>query len=405
MAQLPVTDDGSMNADDNSRFPPVQSPQLRSDHRWYNSIFTQLLAPLVATRYIWLAIEEINPLNFLGKTKPPGEGVVKPWKEVGVGRYLSRNFAALGMGATFFSIVGFYSRNTLRDIRSIYAEAVGYELNKKPDDVTLGDIFFKSQNEALATTRHAYSWRTLARIATASAFFMPWHRLRDFKSTAPKYEANANVGVGAIGAYLYGEGFLRKPSFFDIEQKTLSNIIAHKDIDPYSVLQPSDIESLLVLARKHRDANYQSPPAASPEGQQDIKLASRIAELMNQTYGNIPAASKAHFTIGKFNFLVGFGLLDHFPASLGFVELANRSTDMHEVKDAMRAIKQGQDPRAVLAHYGVDMGLTQAAPAALHPPVALSTDSAKPLAQVTADSPRAHHGMADQKPALQQGVV
>ncbi len=347
-------------ATNDSNLVPAQKPQLQADHTWYNSLFTQLLAPLVATRYIWLAIEEINPFNFLGKTPPADKPNQKIWKEPSFLRYASRNFAAFGMGTTFLAIVGTYSKNTLKDIKSIYAEAVGYELGKKTEDVTLTDVFIKSNNEAIKTTCNSYLTRTLLRMTTASAFFIPWHKLRskEFQAIKPKYDVNANAGVGAIGIHIYGEGFLREPSFFDIEQKIVSSKINHKDVNPYAEIQIDDIQSLLALHRKHLDKNYVPPLGASPEGQNDVKLAKRITELFNCTYDNIPPVDNNSFTLGKLNYLVGFGLLDKFPESLAYVELANKSVNMKEVKQAATAIKDGQDPQAVFLQFGIDMHKT-----------------------------------------------
>lgn len=321
----------------------------------YESLFTQLIAPLVATRYLWLAIEDLNPLNFLGKPKPQDRADFKPFKKPGGLRYASRNFAAFGMGATFLGIIGLYSKNTLHDIQSLYSEAVGYELDKKPQDVTLTDIFMKSDNEALKVTRSAYVRRTLARITTGVTFFLPWQKLRDFKEVEPKYDANANMGVGAIGIYLLGERFLREQSFFDAEQMMVSSAIHHNHNNPNQSITSMEIKRLMLLQRRHIDKNYEWPVASLPEGQNQLKLASRIADLMNQTYHNDPATEPAHFTIGKFNFLLGFGMLESFPESLAYVELANRSADMKEVKQVQGAIRSGENAHSAFLKAGIDL--------------------------------------------------
>lgn len=346
-----------MSADDKDIVPPqnmapARRPELKADHSWYNSLFTQLLAPLVATRYIWLAVEKINPFNLFAPDKEP----VKLTK---------KNFAAYGMGATFLGIVGIYSKNTLHDIKSIYAEAVGYELGKKTGDVTLSDVFSKSRNEALQVTRDAYMKRTLARSITASTFFLPWHKLRakSFHDSKPRYDVNVDVGTGAVGVHIYGEGFLREPSFFDIQQKMISSKINRKDINPYSPVQPQDIQTLLTLQRKHLDKNYHAPPGVSKEAQNDARLATRIAELLNSTYDHISPVDEKSFTLGKFNYLIGFGLLDKFPESLAYVELANNSPDMEAVKRAANAINNGYGPKAVFAQAGIDMQKLVSGPA------------------------------------------
>lgn len=354
---------------------PAERPELKSDQSWYNSLFTQLLAPLVGTRYIWLTLEEINPLNFLGKTPPThthdkqeikyaadektilNKAHITPYKEANIGRYGSRNFAALGMGSGVFILMGIYTKNTLSDIKAIYSEAVGYELGKKTKDVTLSDVFIKSQNEALKTTRSRYLKRTLVRAATAATFFVPWQKLRSepFQYVSPKYGANANAGVGAIGALIYGEGFLRKPSFFDIEQRLVSTKINHNDIDPYTSFQPQDIQSLINLQRKNLNKDYKAPLGSSPEGQDDVALATRISELLNITYDNKPDVTTDKFTIGKLNYLIGFNMLDKFPESLAYVELANKSVDMKEVKQAASAIKAGENAEGVFSRFGIDV--------------------------------------------------
>lgn len=379
-----MSDDKNIESVQQSNVTIVERPQIKADRGWYNSIFTQLVAPLVATRYIWLAIEEINPFNMLRKYVPRlakdenGERVVKEehgnkyhvtvngrnatidgktWKEPSFGRYVSRNFAAVGMGTTVLGIVGSYSKNTLDDIKSIYAEAVGYELGKKTADVTLADIFTRSNNEAVKITRDAYISRTAGRFATVSAFFLPWHKFRDkaLRHIQPKYSVNAEAGVGAVGVNLYAEGLLRKPSFFDLEQKIVGSKINHNDLDPYSAIQPEDIQSLIHLHRKHLNKNYKAPLIESKEGQNDIKLATRIAKLFGDTYDNVPPANTDSFTLGKLNYLIGFGLLDNFPESLAFVELANKSVDMKAVKQVAAAIKNGENSQDAFAKFGIDV--------------------------------------------------
>lgn len=355
---------------------PAERPELKSDQSWYSSLFTQLLIPLVGTRYIWWTAEEINPLDFLDKKRPKfthdgkeieylgdtktilNKADITKYKEPSFWRYASRNFAAYGMGTGVLLLMGMYSKNTLSDIKAVYAEAVGYELGKNSKDVTYTDVFVKSKNEAVKTTCNAYIKRTAGRIGTALTFFVPWEKFRSepFKYVEPKYGTNANAGVGAVGALIYGEGFLRRPSFFDIEQKLVSTKINHKDIDPYTAFQPQDIQALLSLHRKHMDKNYKAPTVSSQEGQADVKLATRIAELLNATYDNKPDVTTDRLTVGKLNYLIGFKMLDKAPEALAFVELANKSLNMDEVKQAASAIKAGEDVAGVFARFGVDMG-------------------------------------------------
>jgi hypothetical protein len=332
----------------------------------YNSPFMQLMMPLLTTRYVWLAIEDINPLNFLKKPHPTSRPGFTPWVNPDALGYVRRNFAAIGMGATTLGVMAYYSKRTYDDIKTLYSESVGYELRKKPEDVTLGDIFLRSRNSALDVTRNAFINRTFARLVTGSAFLMPWHKFRDWKIDKPKYDANANAGVGAVALYLSLEGFMRSPSFFDAEQKLVDTAINHSGSHSHQIIETMHIQSLLMLQRKHLDKKYKWPEFNSWEGQNEAVLAGRIAALMNQTYNNVADTEPAHFTIGKFNYLIGFGLLDRFPTSLAFVELANKSSDMESVNAVADAIRSGQDPKAVFASHGIDMDrlATPQAPAA-----------------------------------------
>lgn len=344
---------------------PAKDVPLKGAFNRYDSPFLQLIAPLIATRYLWLAIEDINPFNFLKKPDPTLKPDFTAWQKPSFGSTLRRNFAALGMGVTFFGIMAFYSKNTMHDIKSLYAESVGYELGKKKEDVSLWDIFVKSDNEALKVTRGAYIRRTLGRMATSATFFIPWHKFRDFKNDKPKYDANANAGVGAIGVYLLGEGFLRDPSFFDMEQNIVSTAIHHSKVRGDEAVSAQNIKTLLQLQHKHLNKGYQAPDPASAEGQSQMRLAERVAELFNQTYRNSPNPDGADLTIGKFNYLVGFGLLDDSRANLAFVELASKSKDMQDVKAAVKAIKAGAEPHAVFAQLGIDTNQLLKAPAAV----------------------------------------
>jgi hypothetical protein len=46
--------------------------------------------------------------------------------------------------------------------------------------------------------------------------------------------------------------------------------------------------------------------------------------------------------------------MDTYPNNLAFVELANKSKDMKDVKEADRLIKSGQDAHTVFQQFGID---------------------------------------------------
>jgi hypothetical protein len=329
-------------------------PSIKGRFDRYNSPFLQLILSVLTTRYLWLALEDINPLNFLNKPEPSLRPGYKPWTNPGPLGYLSRNFTAIAMGATTLGVIAYYSKNTYDDIRTLYSEAVGYELGKKPEEVGWADIFLRSQNKALDVTRNAFLKRTLTRTLSGASFLLPWHMFRDHKDATPKFDANMNAGIGVMGLQLISEGFLRGPSLFDMEQQMVSMAINHENVNSHQIVEPKHIQSLLMMQRKHLNKNYDWPSFISPEGKREAVVATRIADLLNQHYGNTDKKGHVDFNMGKLNYLIGFDLLDS-PHSLAFVELANQSKDMKEVNEAAKAIRAGQDAKAVFKNYGIDI--------------------------------------------------
>lgn len=272
----------------------------------------------------------------------------------------ANNFAGWGMGAMLTTMIGGYSLSTYKDMKSLYAEAIGYELGKPPEKVNFVDIFFKSKNAAVKVTRGSYIKRTLARFGVALSFAMPWHKLRGDKTEEPKFDSNVDLGVGIAGGYTFWEVWMREASFFDILQRTAAQSMNAKGSDTYQLVTPQAVETMITLQHKHLDKHYERPDGASQEGQHNKTLTARIAELFNQTYGNTPQGPEpAKLTVGKFVYLIGNGMLDKFPDSLAFVELANRSSDMKDVKSAAEAIKKGQPAQEVFKQLGIDINSLQ----------------------------------------------
>lgn len=321
--------------------------------RYSDSPFLQLMIPLVATRYNWLAIRDLY-IDHPAEIPSAATSALREGEKFSFGKYLKWNFAALGIGATALGLTALYSKRTYDDIRTLYAEAVGYEFNKDPKDVGFMDLM-RSKNEALAVTRGAFLRRTAARFAAAGSFWVPWHKLRRAQHIEPNRDTNVSAGVGALSTFFTLDGFIRRPSFFDTEQKLVDTAINHSDPSLAEVVDARHIRALMRLQSKHLDKHYHWPDLASPEGQNEMALATRIANLANQTYNNTNKTGPANFTLGKFNYLVGFGLLDQFPESLAYVELANMSKGMEEVKEVAAAIKKGQDAKSAFAEFGIDM--------------------------------------------------
>jgi hypothetical protein len=83
-----------------------------------------------------------------------------------------------------------------------------------------------------------------------------------------------------------------------------------------------------------------------------MAVFSRMADLMNQSYGNEVAHEHAQFGFSKFTHLLGTHKLDpdHIDRAAAYVEIANRY-GVDEVEKAAKLFERGADVEQVLAEY------------------------------------------------------
>lgn len=312
----------------------------------YIAPYLRLILPLLTARYLVEGVERLNPLNMLKKGQPAQQA------------YWQKNFFALGWGALATAVTGYYTRKTYQDIKTVFAEAAGYELNKAPNEITFNDMR-QSTNPLLKTTMKALTRRTAMRFAADATLFLPWHvlshptepgtKIRD----ADAYQANSRMGTGVIASYLFMDAFTRKESLFELLQNLVDDKIQHNTNNPYDIIQTSDISSMLLIYRRGQDKSYQPPAPATQAAHDNQRVAAFIADRMNQTYGNTPREENVDLTVGKVLFLLGNGLMDKFPENMAYVELAGKGKGVEEVKQVAAAIAKGADPIATFAEHGV----------------------------------------------------
>ncbi len=263
-------------------------------------------------------------------------------------------------GTVMTSITAFFARQTYRDMKTLFRETVAFEFNKDPAQITMGDLY-KSQNTVVKSTMRNFTKFNIRRFFFDGLFFVPWTRLHElpggkklFVSDEKKLEGLDAVDIGAAGIAYHLENDSRKRSqkYFEYLQSVVTKKINHESGTSSEAITPNNMLDLMVLHKRALNKSYK-PVFNSPQWQNDIKLAERIMELLNQTYNE--NSRTANFTIGKFNYLLGFGLLDTFPESLAFVELANRYGDMKEVNQAAAAIRNGMNPEAVFVEFGITL--------------------------------------------------
>lgn len=332
----PVADESIAAAPEEQKSPPVQHvPVGGSLLRDQTPTFWKIMLSFLSARYIF---KVINATFFRENNK--------------VSEFTRSSFYPYSAGTLFLAITGRYSAKTLKDIKDLSAETLSYETGKPTDQIGYLDLF-KSKNRFVQETMKHMINRSLLRFGSMLTFFIPWHK---FALTKDKVDSERAVdaGVGVLGLYLGFDTGRRATSYERWVSTVAKKINKRDDLDskPYDVIDSNDISMFLIDHYNSHQKGYIKPSASSPEGEQLQAVSQRIADLMNMTYGNTKATEPANFTDGKMFYMVD--MLDK-PYSMGYVELANKSKDMSEVKAVSDAIGLGADPRAVFAQHGIDL--------------------------------------------------
>lgn len=321
---------------------------------------------------------------------------------------------SLGTGTLFMT--GYYANRVASDIKKVFAETVGYELDKDPRDVTYHDIW-SSQNELVKEVRHNFIKKNLGRVATDLVFFtgtlahIP--RLGFFK----KYSFS-DLGVGVKGAQLIGEVLNKQTTIFE----DLVQIIDNK-MNPLKGLgAPINVGEIFDLYQKYtlmHDPKATFRDALSGQNHdgrdwnQSQAIFRRIGELMNNTYKYKhigEAASQepkepADFALPKFLYLLGNNLIDTYrpDATLAYVEVANRY-GIPAVRQLQRALERGIVVEQALVNYPEELRQRVRHIQALGEVVAPSAPATgdAPGTKIYAASERA--ALRDTTPAYQPGL-
>lgn len=248
----------------------------------YVAPYLRLILPLLTARYIVEATERINPGDILKKSV-----------DFDKRHYWQKNFFALAWGAIASAVTGIYTYRTYKDIRTVFAEATGYEFNKAPKDIGFWDLQ-RSANPLVKTVMKALISRTAMRFAAVFTLFLPWHKLNRIKKDERGYDpdgamgANSRMGTGILATYLFMDSFTRKESLFEVLQGIISQKINHSNDNPYDGISIDDIGRMMTIYRHSKDKTYQPSLPSSQAAQEDMALSARIADMMNRTYGNAP---------------------------------------------------------------------------------------------------------------------
>lgn len=282
----------------------------------FTSAFWSLALPAISGRYLFEFLNEfIDPKKLF-----PNRNNYKT-----VPKFLANNIYTMTLGTVMMGIITFYGKRTYDDMKTLFAEAISCETGKPKEQIGFMDMF-KSKNTIVQTTVKNLEQKTGMRGLFASAYFFPWQVLT-------KNNLNDNVGykagTGSMAAYLFADGFYRNKSFFEALQELVDVKIEHNDSTKINTkIEPDDIMVLSYIYKKSQDKSYTLPVRSSEELRQEREFATRVADLINQTYNNTPKTGHADLTIGKLVHLMGNGFLDKYPENIAYINIANEDIDV-----------------------------------------------------------------------------
>ncbi|HEU5048649.1 MAG TPA: hypothetical protein VFT64_12515 [Rickettsiales bacterium] len=325
--------------------------------------FWSTIIPVLVSRQLFQSINKLaQPFE---KGLEEGKYTSKP------ARFAAQNAYSLFFGGLVTAVSGFYAKRNLEAIKTLYADAVGAELGKPKDNVTLGDILFRSKNEVVRQSAKEF-WRTgLARSAVISTFFAPWHLLT--KSAEKPHNIQASIGAGAMGLYVLQNRFRENTSLLEALQTMVDTKLHHNNSMPYDMITANDIGNMLVIQHKTNNRSYHSPSLTEPTEKQEMAVSQRLADLLNATYHNTDNIH-SHFTLGNLIYLMGMEakgtgktfLEQPYPVNMAYINLA----DKHKAKDieaVASAIASGTKWQDAFAQYGITVPEPQATPAGAAP--------------------------------------
>ncbi len=275
------------------------------------------------------------------------------------------------LGAYMFGVTATYEYNVYKNIRKVYAEAVAYEDDKRPEDIRFSD-FRHSQNRLVQNTMQNFRDKTRSRLGTDLGFFGRWLGFaHPSLSMLKNFKFGETIG-GLKLAQSLGSVYTRRNTIFE----EICSLI-EKKINPIRGISESINESDLIdiyqnyahtIAPRHAfhdiTIHQQSDVVDWKRAESVFALA---AELMNRTYkykhsrvDELPAelrvkADPGNFTLPKFLYLLGHDLID--PAkpeqSMAYVQVANQY-GMQAVKQLQASLEKGMTLEEAIKPYHID---------------------------------------------------
>jgi len=235
----------------------------------------------------------------------------------------------IGLGSGYLSYR--YSKMVKSDIQNIFSEAVAYEKDKQPGEISFDDIK-GSDNAIVQRTVQNYREKFFGRIGTDTLFFV---------AAALRHAHLTDLFLGFKGVQIFADTWKRKTTMFE----DIISFVNHK-INPRNGLgQPIGMGEVFDLYQHYTELfqpdRMFTTVVAQGKGEGIRWAASqpifqRITELMNLTYAykhttvidpatghSIP---QADFALPKFIYLLGHDMIDISKPkeTMARIEIANR---------------------------------------------------------------------------------
>lgn len=337
-------------------------PEMKGRVNRHTSGYWALAIPALSVRYLAEAAA-----NVLGATRERVASTIKlPWlqkvaamSEKEAGRALDKVEAPV-VGAFMLGVSTIYMGRTYKDLKAAFSEAISWETGKKKEDINFMDIM-KSDNTLVEAARRNFMKYNMRRFAVNTPFFGHYA----FKSIKPK--DSILFGVASNSIYLMSDVLSRKETFFERLQAFVDEKVLHTE-KLGDKIDAIDLINLYELHSRDKNPNYRFTGRMDTKEWQDrMKVFGRMAELMNETYGNQTNPEHANFTLSKMIYLMGHGMItsDGSPErSCAYIEVANKY-GIEAVKDMSgKNMADGSDLAYAKDKYPVKQAGVDCLPAA-----------------------------------------
>lgn len=269
------------------------------------------------------------------------------------------------VGVLSGTVTTYHMMRTWKDIKSVYSEAVGLELDKNPHQIGLRDLR-KSENVLVRNAITRFGWFNTLRYATDLVFFTSLARKEVFGREIPADGTGIDMGMFAKGSLL-GFDIVRQPSFFEVLQRLVGSKFGTSGLG--NDVTPHELKELYnAYAKKYAPGSLIKATDVELWNNNEA-MFKRIAYLINHSYrerrvpfdssdprvpGRLVIQKQENFRLPMLLHMMGHGYisLDKTDLTRTYVEIAN----LHGVKALKQARgmwERGQPLSVIQEQYGV----------------------------------------------------